>query len=232
MDIIAHRGFADEYPSNTSYAAVNSGLNADIIEIDVRQTKDGVFIVFHNPTIQVDDNTYDISELTITDLNNLLGDDENMKRRAPKLSTVMSSTESPFLLDLKGELSISNLLSEIKKYENKILIQSFNTEHTEKLNSLSDYSIGLLVPTEDMLGMIGVWSQSIHQPTEAIERVSNNDGEFIAVAIEHCSKENVQKAHENDLDIYVWTIRSQDQYEKVTELDIDGVITNSKEYVV
>jgi glycerophosphoryl diester phosphodiesterase len=54
MEIIAHRGFHNEWPENSlraAQAAIDSG--ADAIEVDVHATRDGVVMVNHDPVVQV-----------------------------------------------------------------------------------------------------------------------------------------------------------------------------------
>jgi glycerophosphoryl diester phosphodiesterase len=47
--VIAHRGFAGQYPENTVGAAIGSALSgADAIEIDVMPCEDGTVVVFHD----------------------------------------------------------------------------------------------------------------------------------------------------------------------------------------
>ena len=53
MKIIAHRGYSSHYPENTPVAwteAYKSG--ADVIEADVRFSKDGVAVLAHDPDLK------------------------------------------------------------------------------------------------------------------------------------------------------------------------------------
>lgn len=74
MIIIAHRGASLQCPENTiqafHYAADH---DADVIEIDIRRTLDGAFIIFHDETLaRVDGSSARISELTFAELNQRL----------------------------------------------------------------------------------------------------------------------------------------------------------------
>lgn len=51
MDVVAHRGFGDEYPENTRYAFERAAETADWIELDVRRCKTGELVVFHDETL-------------------------------------------------------------------------------------------------------------------------------------------------------------------------------------
>lgn len=70
MLIIAHRGASLQCPENTitafHYAADNE---ADIIEMDIRRTVDGHFVIFHDATLErVDGTNTRIDTLTYTEL--------------------------------------------------------------------------------------------------------------------------------------------------------------------
>lgn len=54
MNVIAHRGFAEEYPENSIKSVSNSSTTADCVEIDIRETKDGVFVVHHDASIDTE----------------------------------------------------------------------------------------------------------------------------------------------------------------------------------
>lgn len=65
--IFAHRGNGASERENTLGAFQKAiALGVDGIELDVRQTKDGILVVFHDPKI----NGQKVSELTFTELNN------------------------------------------------------------------------------------------------------------------------------------------------------------------
>ena len=64
----AHRGASAYYPQNTMSAFyAGLGMNANGIETDVRKTKDGVLVLFHDDTLdrvcgvsgRIDDMLYD-----------------------------------------------------------------------------------------------------------------------------------------------------------------------------
>ncbi len=50
--VVAHRGFSGRYPENTLRAFREAlKLSVDAVELDVRQTKDGVLILLHDETL-------------------------------------------------------------------------------------------------------------------------------------------------------------------------------------
>jgi glycerophosphoryl diester phosphodiesterase len=51
MEIIAHRGCAEEYPENTIRAVERSSRRLPAVELDVRQCRSGELVVFHDETV-------------------------------------------------------------------------------------------------------------------------------------------------------------------------------------
>lgn len=70
MKIIAHRGASSHFHENTIQAfhfAADQG--ADLIEMDLRLTADGVFVVVHDPTLERVDASKDaVDQLTVSQL--------------------------------------------------------------------------------------------------------------------------------------------------------------------
>jgi glycerophosphoryl diester phosphodiesterase len=70
INLIAHRGFSCQAPENTVAAIEKAGdYGFDTVEIDVRQTSDGVWVVSHNADIKgMTDKSGKISSYTYYDL--------------------------------------------------------------------------------------------------------------------------------------------------------------------
>jgi glycerophosphoryl diester phosphodiesterase len=63
MELIAHRGCADEYPENTLLAVERSSDRLPAVELDVRRCASGELVVFHDETVdRVTDGTGAVAE--------------------------------------------------------------------------------------------------------------------------------------------------------------------------
>jgi len=64
MELIAHRGCADEYPENTLHAIEQSARRLPAVEFDVRRCGSGELVVFHDETVdRVTDGTGTVAEM-------------------------------------------------------------------------------------------------------------------------------------------------------------------------
>ncbi len=73
MKIIGHRGAAGLAPENT-IKAIQAGIKAgaDAVEFDVRQAKDGVFVLSHDATLErLAESTDNVKNLTLKELKDL-----------------------------------------------------------------------------------------------------------------------------------------------------------------
>lgn len=71
--VAAHRGWSSDYPENTMEAfRAAAELGVDQIETDIRVTKDGQLVIFHDATVdRVTDGTGLVCELTLAELKQL-----------------------------------------------------------------------------------------------------------------------------------------------------------------
>jgi len=80
IKVWAHRGYSYLYPENTILSfkkAIDTG--ADGIECDIQKTKDGHFVVIHDPFIETDSGLLYISETTLQELKKIdLGSGEKL----------------------------------------------------------------------------------------------------------------------------------------------------------
>lgn len=103
--VTAHRAAHDAFPEN-SMAAIERAisLGVDIIEIDVRLTKDGVPVLMHDDSVdRTTDGQGKVKELTFEQVSalRLVGkDDKPTEHRVPTLTEAMLAAKGRILVDL------------------------------------------------------------------------------------------------------------------------------------
>lgn len=136
MEFIAHRGLWSKTVKPNSYEAILNGLNSNKyigIETDVRVTKDGVFIIYHDALYK--------GNL----VKNILYDD--ISNDAIKLESVLKiKTDKIFLLEIKDfNMDVKKFLKLLNKYKRNIRIMSFDTKIIENIKNItSKYKVGVL----------------------------------------------------------------------------------------
>ena len=133
---IAHRGLWNETILPNSYQALLNGINSDKyigIETDVRVTKDGVFIIYHDALYK--------GKLVRNTLY------KDIKRDVCKLEDVLRfKSDKVIMLEIKDfYMNVKKFIKLLNKYNRNIYIMSFDTKVIEKINKLkTSYKLGVL----------------------------------------------------------------------------------------
>ena len=135
--VIAHRGVHFEAPENSLEAFAQASRNGLPIELDVRQTQDGVCVVFHDgDTERMTGSRLEVSESSLEQLKalHLRKDGAETEERIPTLDEVLEVVRTPILLELKQEVVPDHglekhVLETLKRHQRgpgDIIIESFN----------------------------------------------------------------------------------------------------------
>ena len=133
---IAHRGLWNETILTNSYQALLNGINSDKyigIETDVRVTKDGVFIIYHDALYK--------GKLVRNTLY------KDIKRDVCKLEDVLKiKSDKVIMLEIKDfYMNVKKFIRLLNKYKRNIYIMSFDTKVVERINKLKTYyKLGVL----------------------------------------------------------------------------------------
>ena len=136
MKFIAHRGVWNKNVKPNSYEAISNGLNSDKyigIETDIRVTKDGVFILYH-------DALYNGSLVK-----NVLY--KEIKDDTCKLEDILKiKSDKIFLLEIKDfQMNVKRFLKLLNKYKRNIMLMSFDNKIIERIRKeTSNYKVGVL----------------------------------------------------------------------------------------
>ena len=133
---IAHRGLWNETILPNSYQALLNGINSDKyigIETDVRVTKDGVFIIYHDALYK--------GKLVRNTLY------KDIKRDVCKLEDVLKiKSDKVIMLEIKDfYMNVKKFIKLLNRYNRNIYIMSFDTKVVERINKLkTNYKLGVL----------------------------------------------------------------------------------------
>ena len=136
MEFIAHRGLWNNSIKPNSYEAIFIGLNSDKyigIETDIRVTKDGVFIVYHDALYK--------GKL----VKNIMY--KEIKNDACKLESILKiKTDKIILLEIKDfNMNVNKFLKVLNKYKRIIWLMSFDSKVIRRIRSISPkYKVGVL----------------------------------------------------------------------------------------
>lgn len=220
--IWAHRGASGHAPENTLVAFQKAmAMGADGIECDLRESREGDLVVFHDPTIKrLTGQAGRIVDLTLSELKRL----DIGSWFAPSFAgqTVLTASElidaipPPFQLNLEIKAASPQKVVDLiqkKGIADRVIVSSFDHILLKKVRSLHPtLPIGYLVDREPL--------KKILQEARRLEAVS------IHLASKRVTPDLIEKAHKEKLKVYVYTVNDPVQMASFIEMGVDGLFTN------
>jgi len=233
--VIAHRGGALESTENTIGAFQRAvRIGAAGIETDIRLTRDGVVVVYHDEyfgrveglaerqrTRLVSDLKY--SEMTAQTL--IPVGDDNGTRRVPTLDDLLGNVKTVLLnIELKrcarfDEL-VNKTINTLKNFReiDRVVLETPDLATAEKVRSALGPRMKLHINPgyDDKVPY-----------SEALERVLKFKPHSISVSYKKLSKEIVELAHKSGVEVWVWTVNSTDIAQAMALLGVDAIKTDT-----
>lgn len=218
--IVAHRGASAYEPENTLRAFRRAiDMDVDMVEADVRLSKDGVPVVIHDEKLDRTTGVHGyVRDYTIDELRKL---DAGLGEKIPLLSEVLELVRGRvgFILEVKEvEASIPslNLVEEMDMID-QVLFASF---HLDALETIVD--------TGGRVYLCLIYSKPGRYLIEA------RDIGCIAVAPHYrlLSEEIVDLAHRLGLKVNVWTIDDVETASRVVGMGVDAITTNKPDLML
>ncbi|HET7736753.1 MAG TPA: glycerophosphodiester phosphodiesterase family protein [Nocardioidaceae bacterium] len=239
---IAHRGASFAAPENTLSAvrrAVDFG--ADMVEVDVQRTKDGVLVLLHDSTLsrttdvtrvfrgsgswRVADFTYD--QLLRLDAGFWFSR-QHVGERIPTLAQtldLLSGSGVGLQLELKHPERypgvVDDLIAVLEQAgpivsgsgQHGVVVQSFHHVSMKELKARMPFlRVGLLgAPAPRSLPVLGTWADQVNPSYRAV------DPAYVAAI------------HDAGMSCHVWTVDRPGAQRRALAMGVDGVITNRPE---
>ncbi|MBQ8297921.1 MAG: glycerophosphoryl diester phosphodiesterase membrane domain-containing protein [Ruminococcus sp.] len=225
--VTAHRGFSYAAPENTMYAfeeAIRSG--SDYIELDVQLTADGELVVFHDDTLdRTTDGTGRLSAYTYEELSELScgewfrkGGNDFTDAKIPLLSEVLEfAGENNTLLNV--EIKKSGRTEETAR-KSAELIAEYGLSDSCYVTSFDYTALRAVKETDSEIktGLIANIASPAMYTLRYIDAVSLN---YVFV-----NKSIVGNAHKGGKRVFVWTVNSRDDMERMVSIGADNIITD------
>ena len=224
VEITAHRGASRFYPENTMAAFEGAKqLGAEWIELDVQQSKDGQIIVIHDTnfrrTTSVAANTWELNYDEIVELDaGSFFDIAYAGEKIPLLSeVVLFALENDMKLNIELKPTghekdfVKCVIDIIKQegFENFCVITSQVYEVLEQVKAY-DNSISTVYVMSLAYGDINQLAAADHFSVEATSATPGL----------------ISRVHQAGKQIYVWTVNTKENIDKMIGLGVDNIITD------
>jgi glycerophosphoryl diester phosphodiesterase len=244
---IAHRGGRRIRPEHTLLAYDQALVDgADVLELDVNETSDGVLVVMHDRTV---DRTTDcsgaIKEMTFDEIRqcdagyNFSPDGgetypyRGMGLVVPSMEEVFDRyPDIPFVIEIKQEAPsiVDHFVEVIREYEvtDKTIGSAFSDGVLAELRAAAPELATSMGVNETLV----FWGNSFNP----IDPEYDPPAEFLQVPTEYDIGDRVvevlhpgfvQRAHELDMFVHIWTINDEEEMRYLIEThDVDGIMTD------
>ena len=245
FEVIAHKGASGLAPENTLAAfSMALEMGVDMVELDVRQTKDEEIVVIHDETLDRTTNgkglvhDYTLEEIKQLDAGSWF-DPEFRDQRVPTLKEVLDTIKGKckVLIEIKHmdhphyEDFAEKLIDIIHKEDNGFewcILQSYEMEYLEAAHQY-DHRIQTkkLLIGEDSTPLFAFYIETkMH-----LGRASKEGGRLLALNPEYTtlSTRRVFRMHARGFKVYTYPVNDRQDMIRMLHMGVDGIITDYPE---
>lgn len=218
--IIAHRGDTMNAVENTVEAIESAAhAGADYSEIDIQETKDKKFIVFHDLTLRrLGGSSKRVADMTLKELQQIEVHSGTYSSKIATLEEIIATAKKnkiDLLIEVKlhgaesGDM-VNNLIALLKKEQvtDKYLVQSLNQPIMEKIEKTDPtLKTGIILALN-------------------IGNLPKTSADFIVLEDFSINKRLLTQAKRNEKMVFVWTVNKEKLMQMYLRKNIDGIITN------
>jgi glycerophosphoryl diester phosphodiesterase len=238
--IVAHRGISAKAPENTlaSFEQAAEAPGIDMIELDVRLTKDEEVIVLHDRTLQRTSTgngparNYSLEEIRRFDAGSWFHP-MFANQRIPTLAEVFQQIGSRLWVDV--EIKSDRLHREPPGLlEEKVLNVVHNCGMEDRVMFSSfDHKILSNIKRIRSSAMTGVLFDFLHDfghsPSKLAERVG---AKVFKCATRELNRQMLNDAHKHGIAVYVYTLNSVQGAQRMLRYGVDGILSNNADDIV
>ncbi len=240
--VIAHQGGDGLWPGDTMFAFQNAAdMGADVLEMDVHITKDGVLVLMHDEAVdRTTDGSGEIESMTLEELKKLDAGYDWSPDDGASFPFRGTGVTIPTMEEVFAAFPDKHMTIEIKKtnasmakpfcelireydMQDKVLIASFHDERLAEFreecpevatSSAKNETTIFVLLTKPFLG-------SFYSPKFFSLQVPEESGGITVM-----TPAFVKAAHERNLAVEPWTINDAETMKKLIAWGVDGIITD------
>ncbi len=242
FEIIAHKGASGLAPENTMAAfALALEMDVDMIELDVRHTKDEEIIVFHDQTLDRTTNgTGDVHDYTLEEIKQLDAgswfDSKFSDEKIPTLNEVLDLVDGKckVLIEIKHmehphyhdfSEKLIDVIREEKNGFEWCILQSYEHDYIEEAHAYDKrVQTKQLIVGEDSAPLIAFYVESrMHLGrSEKSEQLTTLNPHYSTL-----SPRRVFRMHARGYKVFTWPVNERDEMIKMLNMGVDGIITDN-----
>ena len=239
--VIAHRGVSGQAPENTKLAVERAiDIGADLVEVDVRLTKDGVPVLIHSA--QLEHTTTGRGPVADHTLEEIQGLDAGVWRgpefageRVPSLQEVLDLTKGrvPLNLDFQTSDAVAPSVAMVREsgLTGDVVVSGCRVECFDIMGAATNEITTLLNPDRLPAGIdpheakmdpaeaLAVVRRGVDAASELGAAGINLEHSFVDTAV-------VARAQGVGLGVWAWVVDDEDRFAELIEMGVTAVTTN------
>jgi glycerophosphoryl diester phosphodiesterase len=213
VEVVAHRGLHTSARENTVEAfelALSAG--ADAIELDVYTTADGIVVVHHDAAVHCRDSDIDIAGHPLTEVK-AAAMEEGFQ--LPTLDEVLAAVagRATIYIEVKApdmELLVARI---VRRTKERIAVHSFDHRIIKKIR---DFVPGI------QTGVL-----TVSRPVSPARLLADANASDYWPQADFVDADLVAEVHEAGARVIVWTANTPVQWERLVDLNVDGICTDN-----
>ncbi|WP_138430570.1 glycerophosphodiester phosphodiesterase [Fodinibius saliphilus] len=231
--VIAHRGASAYYPENTMPAFEGAvAMNAEMIELDVLMSKDGVPVVFHDLSLDnhTDGNGY-VPEYTLSELKKLDSGSWFSKNYAgqqiPTLEEVLQFAAGKIALNIEIKTeAVSDIIDGGVEQKSLELVKQYGMEEHVLFSSFDYRVIKHLKKLDPTIPVALLYNK--HQSKNQLphQQVREFSADAFNCSFRQFSKKWARDLREHGIPHFIYTVNSKRKMKKLIKSGVTGIFTN------
>ncbi len=222
--IISHRGRTSRKSADNTLASVNDAieLKVEMVEVDIRQTKDSQIVCFHDPDIQGElIRDLDYSEIIEKD------------SQIPTLEQVLWSAKGKIGIEIElkepgYELEVVSIARDYFNYD-KFVLKSFHPQVVERVKEIDQKIFaGLLVGSAFSLEQLFFTLKEAFTSTN----FKQTNADFISPYYKIFEAGWFSRFTRNNVPIQVWTVNDVESIRTLINQQVHSIITDIPEVAI
>lgn len=231
--VIAHRGASAYYPENTMAAFKGAvEMNAEMIELDVMLSKDGVPVVFHDATLDDHtDGTGNIGDYTLDQLRELDAgswfDSTFAGEKIPTLEEVLAFATGKIALniEIKTEAVTDEARAGVEE-KSLELVKKYGMEEHVLFSSFDYRSITHLKKLDPEIPAALLYEKSQSQKLLPSELLKKYDADAFNCSYRQLNTKRYRDVRENNIPVFIYTVDKPSRMRKLLRMNVTGIFTN------
>lgn len=231
--VIAHRGASAYYPENTMAAFKGAlEMEAEMIELDVMLSKDGVPVVFHDATLE-DHSTgsgrladYTLSQLQELDAGSWF-DSSFAGQKIPTLEEVLAFASGKIALniEIKTEAVSDEVMGGVEE-KSLELVKKYNMEDYVLFSSFDYRAIAHLKALDPDMPAAILYEKSQSEKLLPSELLAKYQADAFNCSYRELNTRRFKDIRENNIPVFIYTVDKPSKMRKLLRMNVSGIFTN------